>query len=179
MVAPDMLVSATTQDGESTAADTVAVGLFDDGAPSAAERQLAAAAELLASGEARGAFRSLALAHDEGRRWLLVGLGKQADFTPERARVAAAVVHERALEIGARTLCWVAPVAGDLDIARRSSRARRSRTIALTGTSRRRGGGRAAEAPQALIVAAAAADGTTGRERRQATRAAAEPSAAS
>jgi leucyl aminopeptidase len=113
-----MLVSATTQAGESTAADTIAVGLFEGGEPSVAGsvELPAPAGELLASGEARGTFRSLALAHADGRRWLLVGLGKQADFTPERARVAAATAHERALEIGTRTLCWTAPIAGDLDV---------------------------------------------------------------
>jgi leucyl aminopeptidase len=102
-----MFVSATTQGGESTAADTVAVGLFDGEEPTVggAVELPAAAGELLASGEARGALRGLALAHAEGRRWLLV-----------RARVAAAVAHERALEIGARTLCWVAPIGGDLGV---------------------------------------------------------------
>jgi leucyl aminopeptidase len=108
-------VSATTDSGEATAADTVAVGLFDGERPEPARaRELpAAAAALLASGEARGKFRALALAHADGRRWLLVGLGPRADLTPERARTAAATAHERALEIGTRTLCWETPVAED------------------------------------------------------------------
>jgi leucyl aminopeptidase len=104
-------VSATTQSVAAIAADTVAVGLFDGERPmvAGAVELPAAASELLASGEARGAFKSLALAHADGRRWLLVGLGKQADFTPERARVAAATAQERALEIGTAALCWAAP----------------------------------------------------------------------
>ncbi len=104
-------VSATTGSLGAIAADTVAVGLFDGERPTVAGsvELPAAASELLASGEARGAFKALALAHADDRRWLLVGLGKQADFTPERARVAAAAAHERALEIGTATLCWVAP----------------------------------------------------------------------
>jgi leucyl aminopeptidase len=117
-VAVIVRVSATTQGVEAIAADTVAVGLFDGERPTVggAAELPAAAGELLASGEARGAFKALALAHADGRRWLLVGLGKEADFTPERARVAAATAHERALEIGTSTLCWAAPAPSDLAV---------------------------------------------------------------
>jgi leucyl aminopeptidase len=98
-------VSATTEPGEATAADTIAVGVFED--PVRATRELPAqVAELLASGEARGTFKALALAHADGRRWLLVGLGKHSELTPERVRVAVATAHARALEIATRTLCW-------------------------------------------------------------------------
>jgi leucyl aminopeptidase len=107
-------VSATTQAAQETGADTVAVGLFEDEqAPGELPSQ---AAELLTSGEARGQFKALALAHAEGKRWLLVGLGKRTDLTAERSRVVAAKAQERALEIGTRTLCWQAPVAGDAAI---------------------------------------------------------------
>ena len=111
-------VSATTGSVGAIAADTVAVGLFDGERPAVASsvELPAAASELLTSGEARGAFKALALAHADGRRWLLVGLGKQADFTPERARVVAAAAHERALEIGTATLCWVVPSPADLAV---------------------------------------------------------------
>ena len=97
-------VSATTGSVEAIAADTVAVGLFDGERPTVAGavELPAAVGELLSSGEARGAFKALALAHADGRRWLLVGLGKEADLTPERARVVAAAAHERALEIGTK-----------------------------------------------------------------------------
>ncbi len=102
-----MEVSATTQPGASTDADTVAVGIFDgEEAPSGLPD---GAAQLIATGEARGTPKALAVAHADGRRWLLVGLGKRKDFTPERARAAAAGAHTRALELATRTLCWQAP----------------------------------------------------------------------
>lgn len=103
-----MHASATTQTPAETGADTVVVGAFEgedvahdlDGAPLGA---------LLASGEARSAFKHLALAHASGRRWLLVGLGARADFDAERARVAAATALGRAKELGCATLCWEVP----------------------------------------------------------------------
>jgi leucyl aminopeptidase len=102
-----MQVSATTQPAGSTDADTVALPVFEDEhGPEAAPAEAAA---LLAAGEARGAFKSLALAHAEGKRWLLVGLGKRERFTPERARVAAAAVRGRARELSTVALCWQAP----------------------------------------------------------------------
>jgi leucyl aminopeptidase len=74
-------------------------------------------AQLLASGEARTSFKALALAHADGRRWLLVGLGPRGDFTPERARVAAAAVREPARELSTRALCWLVPEGGDQAVA--------------------------------------------------------------
>ena len=101
-------------------------------------------------------FKSLALTHAEGKRWLLVGLGARADFTPERARVAAAVASARAREISTRALCWATPVTARHPPRRsrpRSSRARSSRDYrferhksATDGASRR---GRSAEAARA------------------------------
>jgi leucyl aminopeptidase len=103
-----MEVSATTDLPSATDADTVAIGVFDGGEPSAdAPPEVG---ELLASGEARRAFKSLALAHAGGKRWLVVGLGKREDFTPERARVTAALTRERARELSAATLCWELPL---------------------------------------------------------------------
>ena len=102
-----MRVSATTTAPGGTEADTVAVATFEDEEPS--PDAPGALRELLASGEASRAFKSLALAHAEGKRWLSVGLGARAEFTPESARVAAAAVRERARELSARTLCWRAP----------------------------------------------------------------------
>ena len=103
-----MRASATTDAPAATNADTIAVGVFDDervahdlhGAPLTA---------LLNAGEARTAFKHLALHHADRRRWLLVGLGARDAFDPERARVAAAAVYARASELGARTLCWELP----------------------------------------------------------------------
>jgi leucyl aminopeptidase len=102
-----MEVSASTQPVSATDADTVVLGVFDGEADTPSEP--AEVAALLASGEARGSFKALALAHAEGKRWLLVGLGKRADFTPERARVAAALARDRAKELSAEALCWELP----------------------------------------------------------------------
>jgi leucyl aminopeptidase len=103
-----MHVTATTQAPRDSGADTVAVGVFEgegvahdlDGEPLGA---------LLESGEARPGFRHLAVGHAEGLRWILVGLGARGDLDGERARLAAAAVHGRAGELGARRLCWEVP----------------------------------------------------------------------
>jgi leucyl aminopeptidase len=103
-----MRASATTDAPRATNADTIAVGVFDDegiahdldGAPLTA---------LLESGEAKRAFKHLALHHGEGKRWLVVGLGPRDAFDAERARVAAATVYGRARELGAGVLCWELP----------------------------------------------------------------------
>jgi len=110
-----MRVSASIQPGGTDDADTVAVGVFEDAQPpEQAPKELA---QLLSSGEARTSFKALALAHAEGKRWLLVGLGPRGDFTPERARVAAAAVRERARELSTRALCWELPAGGDETVA--------------------------------------------------------------
>jgi leucyl aminopeptidase len=110
-----MRVSASIQPGGTSDADTVAVGVFDgEQPPEQAPQQLG---QLLSSGEARTSFKALALAHADGRRWLLVGLGPRGDFTPERARVAAAAVRERTRELSTRTLCWLVPDGGDQAVA--------------------------------------------------------------
>ncbi len=103
-----MDVSATTAAPADTAADTVALGMFAgkriphdlEGAPLQA---------LLDSGEARTTFKHLAVTHAAGKRWILVGLGGRDDFTPERVRIAAALAHGRARELGATALCWELP----------------------------------------------------------------------
>ena len=103
-----MRVFATTDAPVDTAADTVAIGVFEgkdvahdlDGGPLQA---------LLESGEARRSFKHLALTHAAGKRWLLVGLGERDDFDAERARLAAAVVAARVRELGTRVLCWELP----------------------------------------------------------------------
>src|ERR1700691_1837687 len=102
-----MQISAIAQSGSTSDADTIAIGIFDgDGAPPQAPAQVG---ELLASGEARSSFKSLALTHADGRRWLVVGLGAQDELSAERARVVASVASRRAREISTRTLCWVLP----------------------------------------------------------------------
>jgi leucyl aminopeptidase len=105
-----MHVSATTEPAQELDADTVVLGLFDgEGAPAHAPAEVG---DLLAGGEARSTFKALALTHSGGRRWLLVGLGAREELSPERARVAAAKVCERARELSARALCWVLPADG-------------------------------------------------------------------
>jgi leucyl aminopeptidase len=106
-------VSWTAERPESSDADTVAIGVFEgDETPAGAPAQVE---ELLTSGEARRSFKSLALTHADGKRWLIVGLGKRAELTPERARVAAALARERAKEISTKVLCWQTP-SGDGDV---------------------------------------------------------------
>ena len=115
MVRPDMQVSATTHAPGATDADTVAIATFaDEDPPADAPAELR---ELLSNGEGSGAFKALALAHADGKRWLAVGLGRRAELSAERARVAAAVARERARELSARALCWQAPADGAPEIA--------------------------------------------------------------
>ena len=103
-----MRVRATTDAPAQSGADTIAIGVFEgddvahdlDGAPLQA---------LLESGEARRSFKHLAMTHADGKRWLLVGLGKRDAFTAEQARLAAAVAHNRAKELGTKVLCWELP----------------------------------------------------------------------
>ena len=108
MVRAFMRVTATTDAPRDTPADTVAVGLFEgeDVAHDTGGGELQA---LVDAGEARAAFRHVAVAHADGKRWLLVGLGAREPFDAERARIAAAVAQKRAAELGARTLCWELP----------------------------------------------------------------------
>jgi leucyl aminopeptidase len=102
-----MQIAAIDQAASTTDADTIAIGIFDgESPPPGSPAELGA---LLDCDEAQRAFKSLALTHADGKRWLLVGLGARADFTPERARVAATVVSVRARELSAGALCWQLP----------------------------------------------------------------------
>ena len=103
-----MHVEASTESPLATRADTVAIGVFEDEgvAHDLPGGQLEA---LLDSGEARRAFKHVALTHFDGRRVLLVGMGSRTEFDAERARVVAALAHRRALECSAQTLCWELP----------------------------------------------------------------------
>ena len=103
-----MRVSATTDSPLDTAADTIVVGVFED-EDVAHDVEGGALGALVASGEAKRSFRSLAVTHAEGRRFVLAGLGDRARFDAERARVVAAAVHGRSSEAGARSLCWEVP----------------------------------------------------------------------
>jgi leucyl aminopeptidase len=103
-----MHASATTEAPAATKADTIAIGVFDDEGI-AHDLEGAPLTALLESGEARTSFKHLALHHADGKRWLVVGLGRRDAFDPERARVAASIVHGRARELGTRALCWELP----------------------------------------------------------------------
>lgn len=103
-----MNVRATTDAPLATGADTIAIGVFEDEGV-AHDVEGGALQALIDSGEARRAYKKVAVAHAEGRRWVIAGLGPRADFDPERARVTAAIVLDRARELGARSLCWELP----------------------------------------------------------------------
>ena len=103
-----MDVSATTEAPAETGADTIAIGLFEDEGV-AHDTPDGALGALVESGEAKPAFRKLALTHADGRRWLVAGLGRRDEFDPERARIVAGGVIARARELGARSLCWELP----------------------------------------------------------------------
>jgi leucyl aminopeptidase len=106
-------------------ADTLCFGLFEgDDPPAALDRALGGRlAPLIESGEAKGAFKKLALLHpDDGplRRAIAVGLGKRAEFTPERARVAAAAALARARDTGAERVAWGVPEGVDQETVGRA-----------------------------------------------------------
>ncbi len=109
-------VEAITGDPYAAAADTIAVGVFED--ESVAQETPGGELEaLLASGEAQRKFAHLAVAHADGRRVILAGLGPRTAFAGERARVVAALVGRRARELSSRALCWQLPVPAALEIA--------------------------------------------------------------
>jgi leucyl aminopeptidase len=110
-----MRVSATTRACRESDADTIAVAVFEDQEPG--DGLPGEIGELLSSGEARRSFKSLALGHADGRRWLLVGFGARADLSPERARVAAATARARARELSTRSLCWELPAEAGEEVA--------------------------------------------------------------
>ena len=103
-----MHVEATTESPLATGADTIVVGVFE-GEDVAHDLPGDALGALLSSGEARREFKRLAVTHADGARAILIGLGERDKFDAERARVAAAVAHGRARELGTDTLCWEVP----------------------------------------------------------------------
>jgi leucyl aminopeptidase len=106
---PKITVTAREGAAEETAADTRIVGLFEGDSPPDGP-----AADLAASGEAKGAPRKLAVTHEDApsggrRRVIVVGLGKRESFDAEAARVAAAAAAKRAAELGAKSISWELP----------------------------------------------------------------------
>ncbi len=108
MLAGRMRVSSTTSSPPDTGADTLAVGVFD-GETVAHDVKGSALQRLVDAGEARTAFRHVAVAHADDRRWLIVGLGPRPQFSPEKARIVAATALARANDVGTRRLCWELP----------------------------------------------------------------------
>src|SRR5207244_5724737 len=111
-----MQVSTTVSGPLDTHADTVAIGVFDDKgvAHDTPGGELQA---LLDSGEAKTRFKHLAVTHAEGKRWIVAGLGERERFDAERARVVAALVGDRARELGTDELCWELPHRSDDHVA--------------------------------------------------------------
>ena len=93
-------VEATTEGPLATDADTLVVGVFE-GEDVAHDVPGDVLGALLDSGEAKRELGRVAVAHAEGRRFLLIGLGERENFDAERARVAAAAAQGRARELGA------------------------------------------------------------------------------
>src|SRR3954447_23906122 len=108
MLAGRMRVSSTTSSPPDTGADTLAIGVFD-GETVAHDVKGSALQRVIDSGEARTAFRHVAVAHADDRRWLIVGLGPRDAFDAERARLVSAVALGRAQEVGTRARCWELP----------------------------------------------------------------------
>jgi leucyl aminopeptidase len=103
-----MRVTATTEAAASTAADTVVVGLIEgEGVPHDVED--GALQALVDAGEAKAKPRAVAVARAAGKRWILVGLGARDALDAETIRVAAAVAHGHAQDLGARVVCWELP----------------------------------------------------------------------
>jgi leucyl aminopeptidase len=111
-----MQVSTTTSAPIDTHADTIAVGVFD-GKGAAHDTPGGELQALLDAGEARTTFKHVAVTHAEGKRWIIAGLGDRERFDAERARVVAAVVAERATELGTHELCWELPHHADDHVA--------------------------------------------------------------
>ena len=97
-------VSARSGPPQDTEADTRVVGLFEGESLEAPALQA-----LVDAGEAKAGLKKVAVAHEDGRRVLIAGLGKRDEFNAEKARAAASAAAGRAKELGARSLSWAAP----------------------------------------------------------------------
>jgi len=111
-----MRVSATTEPPAATTADTLVAGVFTD-EDVAHDTSDGALGALLERGEAKRAFKHLAVVHAGGARWIVAGLGAREAFDAERARQVAAAVLGRAKELGTTTLCWEVPHHVDAAVA--------------------------------------------------------------
>ena len=103
-----MEIHASTSPPATSPADTIVVGVFEG-----EQLEQAPLQALLDSGEAKRTHGSVALTHLDGRRFLIVGLGRREEFDAERARTCAANAAKRALALGATALCWTVPGGAD------------------------------------------------------------------
>ena len=106
-------IEVTVRQGKprDTDADTRVCGLFDGGSLTDPDLQ-----KLVDAGEAKGTLKRLCVTHEDApgggrRRVIIAGLGKEAEFNAEKARLGAAAAATRAKELGAETLSWAAPEA--------------------------------------------------------------------
>jgi leucyl aminopeptidase len=104
-------IEVTVRKGEprDTSADTRVCGLFEGG--SLTDDYLRG---LVDAGEAKSALKRLCVTHEDvpdggRRRVIIAGLGKEDEFSAEKARIAAAAAATRAKELGAESLSWAAP----------------------------------------------------------------------
>ena len=101
---PPISVSARAGAPEDTHADTRVVPLFEG--DSLDDPALQA---LVDSGEAKAGSGKVAVAHQDGKRVLIAGLGKRDELDAETARTTGAAVAGRARELGTRSLSWAVP----------------------------------------------------------------------
>ncbi len=89
-------------------ADLVAVGLFEGDELSEPLRNTAGA------GDASSDFKSQVIVYPgKPERVAVIGLGKQEDFTPEKARVAGAVSGKALKQVKGEALAWMLPESPD------------------------------------------------------------------
>jgi leucyl aminopeptidase len=106
---PQIEVTVRTGEPSDTSADTRVCGLFEGGSLTDETLQ-----GLVDGGEAKGALKRLCVAHEDApdggrRRVIIAGLGKEEEFSAEKARIAAAAASTRAKELGTESLSWSAP----------------------------------------------------------------------
>lgn len=113
----DLVVTVIDKPPHAVEADTLCIGLFE---PAELATELdASLAEpiglLIESGEAKGKPKRSALTHVDGKRVVLVGLGKRDRFDAETARVVAAVARKVAGQLETKRMAWALPVAEDTE----------------------------------------------------------------
>ena len=106
---PQIEVKVRAGDPRETEADTRVCGLFEGGSLTDPHLQ-----GLVDTGEAKAQLKRLCVTHEDTpsggrRRVIIAGLGKEDEFSAEKARVAAAAAASRAKELGSESLSWAAP----------------------------------------------------------------------